>query len=403
MTTKRGWSVRGLLVACVLTLGLLVPGGVSALGNGDPCSPFWTEVNPPTAVLDAPATTVSRFDRVQFDASRSQQGTADKWTFVSADNACESTSTEADPIAFYTWIFGDGSPPEIDPVSMPVTQHAYAQPGTYVVGLTVTEQNCESGAAAQCFTDQAIDVITVQDRPPAARFTAPSSVTTGRMASFDASGSSDPDGLVTAYHWDFGDGQTQDTARPATSHTFATSGPKTVTLTVTDDSGSTGQLQHTVSVIDRPPSASFTAPSAIAKGQPARLDASASSDPDGTITSYRWDFGDGETLATSAPVVSHIYRTSGVRTVTLTITDGNGVSAASQETITVLARGCVVPRVVGRKVGSARRLLRTSGCRLGKVKTRPAGVRARRRVLRQSLPPGAVRPLGRAVAVTVGK
>jgi len=134
------------------------------------------------------------FDPVQFDGSRSQPGTADKWTFVSADNTCEPTSTDADPIAFYTWDFGDGSRPETDPANNPTTEHSYTRPGAYTVTLTITEQNCEAGPALHCFSNQAIaHPITVQDRPPVAAFAGPTSVATGRPATFDASSSSDPD------------------------------------------------------------------------------------------------------------------------------------------------------------------------------------------------------------------
>jgi hypothetical protein len=151
------------------------------------------------------------------------------------------------------------------------------------------------------------------------------------------------------------------------------------------------------------PHASFTASPTATVGHPVSFDASASAAPGGTIVSYRWDFGDGQTQISTTPTISHIYGASGVRTVTLTVTGSNGVSASSRETITVLARGCVVPRLVGRKVGSARRVLRTAGCRLGKVKATPAGTRGKGRVVRQSLPPGSVGPLWRAVAVTIGK
>ncbi|MGZ6569422.1 MAG: PKD domain-containing protein [Solirubrobacteraceae bacterium] len=48
-------------------------------------------------------------------------------------------------------------------------------------------------------------------------------------------------------------------------------------------------------VIDRPPTASFTAPATVSTGQVASFNASASADPDGTIANYRWDFGDGQT------------------------------------------------------------------------------------------------------------
>ena len=437
----------------------------------------------------SPATVLTR-ELVALDAAPSQSGTADKWTFVSGDSMCEPTSTAADPIASYTWNFGDGSPPETDPVMAPFTGHEYATSGTYTITLTVTERNCQAGPAAHCFTNQATHSVTVQNRSPVASFTAPTSVATGRLASFDASGSEDFDGQVTGYHWDFGDGQSQDSAGPQTVHNYNRSGPKTVTLTVTDDSGATGQGQRTVAVTDRPPSASFTAPAAIGKGQaasfdasgssdpdgaissyqwdfgdgqvrttatprvahtytqqgpktvslvvsddagstdhtqrtltvtaalpsasfsaptttivghPARFDASASSDPDGTITGFRWDFGDGQTLTTAAPAVSHTYHTIGTMTVTLTITDDNGGGAVTRGTIKVLPRGCVVPRLLGKKLRGARLALKAAGCRLGTIKQRHAGPRRRGRVIRQSLRTGATRPAGAAVAVTIGK
>src|SRR5689334_1530576 len=144
--------MRGLLLACLLALGLITAGQASALSNGDPCGPRWTEDTPPTAgFTESPSVPLS-LEAVQFDGSRSVNGTAEKWTFVSADNKCEATSTEDDPIASYTWDFGDGSPPETDPAVAGFPAHAYIRPATYMVTLTVTEQNCEAGPAAHCFT-----------------------------------------------------------------------------------------------------------------------------------------------------------------------------------------------------------------------------------------------------------
>lgn len=489
MTARRRRPVRALLLASALGLGMLVPGSASALNNGDPCPPFWTEARAPTAVLGVSAQTVLRFDPVQFDGSRSQPGTADKWTFVSADNTCEPTSTDADPIAFYTWDFGDGSRPETEPAINPTTEHSYTRPGAYTVTLTITEENCEAGPAVHCFSNQAIaHPITVQDRPPVAAFAGPTSVATGRSATLDASSSYDPDGEATGYHWDFGDGQSADTTGPTTFHTYRRSGPKTVTLTVTDDSGSTGQSPQIVSVIDRPPTAAFTAPAASARGQLARFDASASFDPDGTIATYRWDFGDGQAQSTASPVTTHTYNQRGPKSVTLTVIDDSGSSDRTQETVVVrsasprpsfsapattavghpvtfdasasfdpnaitgyrwnfgdgqtrtttiptvshtyhtigtltvtltitddaggaairhaikvLPRGCVVPRLVGRKLGGARQALKAAGCRLGAVKRKHAGRGRRGRVIRQSIATGAVRPPGAAVSVTVRK
>src|ERR1700744_6523530 len=100
--------MRGLLLACLLALGLITAGRASALTNGEPCSHFWTENTPPTASFSASPSTVLSFENVKFDGSGSANGTADKWTFVSAASEGETTSTEDDPIASYTWDFGDG-------------------------------------------------------------------------------------------------------------------------------------------------------------------------------------------------------------------------------------------------------------------------------------------------------
>ena len=74
------------------------------------------------------------------------------------------------------------------------------------------------------------------DQPPVARFseTPPAA---GQASSFDASASTDPDGTIASYHWDFGDGSSQTTASATTTHTYTTPGTYTVTLMVTDNAG----------------------------------------------------------------------------------------------------------------------------------------------------------------------
>ena len=75
------------------------------------------------------------------------------------------------------------------------------------------------------------------------------------------------------------------------------------------------------------PVASFTATPAAA-GQATTFDAGGSSDPDGTIARYDWDFGDGSSLANGGSAPSHVYADAGARTVTLTVTDADGTSTS---------------------------------------------------------------------------
>jgi YVTN family beta-propeller protein len=78
---------------------------------------------------------------------------------------------------------------------------------------------------------------------------------------------------------------------------------------------------------DQPPVAAFSATSATL-GQPTSFDASASVDPDGSLASYAWSFGDGSTLVTISPTTSHAYTAPATYTATLTLTDNEGCSTA---------------------------------------------------------------------------
>ncbi|MFH1724485.1 MAG: PKD domain-containing protein [Elusimicrobiota bacterium] len=69
-------------------------------------------------------------------------------------------------------------------------------------------------------------------------------------------------------------------------------------------------------------------------GVPAEFDAGASSDPDGTIVSYEWDFGDGGEPA-SGRTASHVYESAGEFTAMLTVTDDSGDSASDTLTVAV--------------------------------------------------------------------
>jgi hypothetical protein len=91
-------------------------------------------------------------------------------------------------------------------------------------------------------------------------------------------------------------------------------------------------------ITNTPPTASFTAnPTSGAAPLNVSFDASGSSDPGGSIASYAWTFGDGQ--SGSGATTSHTYTSGGSFTATLTVTDNGGATASTTQAITVTGGG----------------------------------------------------------------
>src|SRR3989449_960331 len=152
-------------------------------------------------------------------------------------------------------------------------------------------------------TSSAFEVTALPNQAPTAAFTASCPALT---CSFTDQ-SSDPDGSVTSWQWTFGDGTTGATAQNP-SHTYSAGGSYTVTLTVTDNQGAPNSVTHSVapSQPNQPPTAAFTA------SCPALTCSftDQSSDPDGSVTSWQWTFGDG-TSGSTTQNPSHTYSAGG--------------------------------------------------------------------------------------------
>ena len=202
-----------------------------------------------------------------------------------------------------------------------------AVPTGQYAGLTATADSANGTAAMWSI----ILKTQAANQAPTASFTY---TCDGTSCAFDGTGSSDPDGSLASYAWDFGDGGTATGASP--NHDFGTSGTRDVTLTVTDDEGTTGMTTQSVSVVrhNLNPVASFTTNCTFLV---CSFDAGASSDSDGTIASYSWDFGDGTTDTTSGATPSHTYGSGGPQTVTLTITDNDGGTGSTTRAISPAA------------------------------------------------------------------
>jgi PKD repeat protein len=160
---------------------------------------------------------------------------------------------------------------------------------------------------------------------PVAAFT---STCSALACSFDARSSTDAEGTLAGYTWDFGDGTTA--TGPTATHTYTTNSTRQVTMTVTDGDGARSVTTQPVSVASAPPTARFTI---ACPDLTCTVDGSASSDPDGSLAGYAWTYGDGST--DTGVTTGHAYAGAGSYDVTLTVTDSSGGIATTTQSITV--------------------------------------------------------------------
>jgi PKD repeat protein len=220
-------------------------------------------------------------------------------------------SADADGDALtYRWDFGDGTPAG----EGAVVTHTYADGGNYPVTLTV-----DDGTGLRNARASAVITVTI-NRPPVAVAGSNKEVCAGDIVVFDGSGSSDPDGGLLRYHWDFGDGGTADIVNPTRTYDKGAAYP--VTLTVQDESGFPNDraTDRIVVKVHESPIARAGPDQEVCAGTEVHFDGSASHDPNGVINRYSWDYGDSTTGGGDKPV--HVYSRPGDYRVLLSI-EGN--------------------------------------------------------------------------------
>ncbi|MFT3798207.1 PKD domain-containing protein [Microbacterium sp.] len=240
---------------------------------------------------------------------------------VSVDGSASSDTDGT--IASYQWSWGDGTSSVAS--SDATASHEYQNSGSYEITLTVVDNDGGSDTAS------AQVAVVAPNAAPIAAFT---SSVSGATVSVDASGSTDTDGTVASYSWAWGDGS-EPSIGVLASHTYAAGGTYTVTLTVTDDDGATGTktAQAVVAAPNVAPTAAFT--SSVAD-LTVSVDGSGSTDSDGTVASYSWNWGD-QSAEGSGATASHVYSEAGTYSVTLTVTDDDGATNAVTNSVTVTA------------------------------------------------------------------
>ncbi|MBI2269550.1 MAG: PKD domain-containing protein [Bacteroidetes bacterium] len=177
----------------------------------------------------------------------------------------KSMHTSGSPITNWNWDFGDGNTSTAQNPG-----HTYAAPGTYTVVLSI------SGSVCTRTTSQTVTI----PPKPTAEFTAPSACITFPTKFTDGSTGTS----LYEWKWEFGDGYISNNQNPY--HTYGSPGNYTVKLTVTDVTGCSSTVTHTVVVSSPSGGASITAngPTTFCRGGTVLLTATAAA-------SYQWSNG----------------------------------------------------------------------------------------------------------------
>lgn len=235
------------------------------------------------------------------------------------------------PIATYEWDFeNDGAFDLSD--TQALASHQYLVAGDYTLVLKVTAVDGGSDTASTSIT---VTPGAANDPPLAALSANPQTGDAPLNVNFNAAGSTDSDGVIQKYEWDFDGDATydQDTGAVATTgHIYLAPGIFNATVRVTDDDGATDTAVSTITVTDpgtnTPPVASvkadwfFTdAPLLV------QLDASASSDAEGPIAKFEWDWDNNgvyEEDTGSNALASHTFPNPAFYPVKVRVTDSDG-------------------------------------------------------------------------------
>ncbi len=228
-------------------------------------------------------------------------------------------ATSGSTITNWAWDFADGGT-----ATGQNATHTYTNPGDYDVSLTVTD-------VSGCTFETVIQV-NVGGLPPVDFSWDNSCENTPIQFTTDATVTDV--GAVAIYDWDFGDGTGSNNQDPL--HTYLNANMYNVTLTIIDTLGYTNSVTHQVEVMPEPISM-FSISSPNCENSETYFE-DYSIALSGYLTTWEWDFGDGNTATINFPDdpdVSHIYPSTGTYTAMLTVTTSDGCQATSTQEVTI--------------------------------------------------------------------
>jgi PKD repeat protein len=249
-----------------------------------------------------------------------------------------SGSTDPDcEIVEYRWDYG-GDDAIDETMAGPLLEMQFISPGEVEISVTVVDDDGNTDTATGTMT-----VVQAENQHPSADIAySPTHPAVGDTVSFDASESSDPDGSVGELRWDFdGDGTVdQTTSSPTVEYTYTEACEVTPTVTVVDNEGATATTSFPVTIesADSPPEARLDLPDKVTTEELITMDASGSTDPDGEIVEYRWDYGGDDAIDETmpSPELDMQFTVPGEIEISVTVVDDDGNTDTATETMTVV-------------------------------------------------------------------
>ena len=219
---------------------------------------------------------------------------------------------------------GEGNPPYS-------VNYTYTQVGKYTAKFVVVDNN------GSTTTSTFVIMVKAPNKPPTCSlYASPSSGYVPLIVTFSLN-ASDSDGYIESWSLDcngYGIADYNGNGKPPTtlSHTYHNAGTYIANLTVMDNNSTFAYATVTIvvnEVENKPPHADFT----YSINNLTVTFTDSSYDEDGSIVSYHWDFGDGNTSNERNP--SHAYNQEGTYSVSLTVKDNDGASNAKTVSITL--------------------------------------------------------------------